>query len=92
MNEEEKRHLMGAVQGLVSDAMEENVALRWLCGQLIAEVALLSPSPPDKLGEMVAKLGGAAQRAASESNSPAITRVVQQACAMAEASLVRREG
>lgn len=90
MNEEEKQQLIGAVQSLVSEALEENVALRWLCGQLLAELALLSPSPPDKLGEMVAKLGGAAQRAASETRSLAITRVVQQACAVAEASLVRR--
>ncbi len=91
MSEEEINRVLEAARAMVTVAMEENAALRFVCGNILAEIALLNESPPDKLGEMVAKLGGATAMVAKEADSPALTRVVDRVCSAAEAALKQRE-
>jgi hypothetical protein len=50
---------------LAADAMAQNIALQSVCAILMANIAILCESPPDKLAEMVGGLQGMAHGLAS---------------------------
>jgi hypothetical protein len=67
---------------LAAYALAQNLALQSICAMLMAQIALLYKSPPDKLAEITSGLQGVIHGAVRHDG--------ENVCGMAEAILVRR--
>jgi hypothetical protein len=81
---------------LAAYALAQNLALQSICAMLMAQIALLYKSPPDKLAEITSGLQGVIHGAvrhdgdSTDKASLTLTRTMENVCGMAEAILVRR--